>query len=62
MKYLGAQKDKKRVEEAKSESESKLDQRPLESLTGNSGNPTRHEYPGLQHGPAKDRVTEDSDK
>lgn len=53
--YLAAQRDKKRIQGAKDEAKKQLDQRPLESLTGDSGGATRHEYPGLQHGPKKDR-------
>ena len=55
LRYLAAKKDRERIEKAKDEARRELDQRGLESLTGESGNPTRHNYPGLQHGEPKDR-------
>lgn len=55
LKYIANRKDRERIEKAKDAARRELDQRGLESLTGESGNPTRHDYPGLQHGPKKDR-------
>jgi predicted Holliday junction resolvase-like endonuclease len=55
LRYVAAKKDKERIEKAKDEARRELDQRSLESLTGESGNPTRYDYPGMQHGEPKDR-------